>query len=65
MVHPTGRMILHHLSGLRLRVSHATDPDNIAISRGVQLHLLDPIDLLDLEPAHPPAGDLDELPAKN
>lgn len=50
MVRPTGRMILYHLSGLRLRVGHATDPPTIIISRGVQLHLLD---LLGLEPTHP------------
>ncbi|WP_206306827.1 IS1634 family transposase [Streptomyces sp. F001] len=49
-VRPTGRMILYHLSGLRLRVGHATDPPTIVISRGVQLHLLD---LLGLEPTHP------------
>ncbi|WP_329535444.1 hypothetical protein OG568_43040 [Streptomyces sp. NBC_01450] len=49
-VRPTGGMILYHLSGLRLRVGHATDPPTIVISRGVQLHLLD---LLGLEPTHP------------
>jgi transposase len=49
-VRPTGRMILYHLSGLRLRVVGATDPPIIVISRGVQLHLLD---LLGLEPTHP------------
>jgi transposase len=49
-VRPTGRMILYHLSGLRLRVGGATDPPTIVISRGVQLHLLD---LLGLEPTHP------------
>ncbi|MFS4098033.1 IS1634 family transposase [Streptomyces sp. AF1A] len=49
-VRPTGRMILYHLSGLRLRVGHATDPPTIVINRGVQLHLLD---LLGLEPTHP------------
>ncbi|MGW2524604.1 hypothetical protein ACWC09_48165 [Streptomyces sp. NPDC001617] len=43
-------MILHHLSGLRLRVGGATDPPTIVISRGVQLHLLG---LLGLEPTHP------------
>jgi hypothetical protein len=50
MVRPTGRMVLCHLSGLRLRVGAATDPPTIVISRGVQLHLLD---LLGLEPTHP------------
>lgn len=35
---PTGRMILYHLSGPRLRVGHATEPPTIVISRGVQLH---------------------------
>jgi hypothetical protein len=49
-VRPTGRMILYHLSGLRLRIVGATDPPIIVISRGVQLHLLD---LLGLEPTHP------------
>ncbi|MEU9411827.1 hypothetical protein AB0E08_39875 [Streptomyces sp. NPDC048281] len=49
-VRPTGRMILYHLSGLRLRVVGATDPPIIVISGGVQLHLLD---LLGLEPKHP------------
>jgi transposase len=49
-VRPTGRMILYHLSGLRLRVGKATDPPTVVISQGVQLHLLD---LLGLEPTHP------------
>jgi transposase len=49
-VRPTGRMILYHLSDLRLRVGTATDPPVIAITRGIQLHLLD---LLGLEPTHP------------
>ncbi|MDX3531476.1 IS1634 family transposase [Streptomyces sp. ID05-39B] len=49
-VRPTGRMILYHLSDLRLRVGSATDPPLIAITRGIQLHLLD---LLGLEPTHP------------
>ncbi|MET7719145.1 IS1634 family transposase, partial [Streptomyces sp. NPDC005407] len=49
-VRPTGRMILYHLSDLRLRVGSATDPPVIAITRGIQLHLLD---LLGLEPTHP------------
>jgi transposase len=50
MVRPAGRVILYHLSGLQLRVGHATDPPTNVISRGVQLHLLD---LLGLEPTHP------------
>jgi hypothetical protein len=41
MVRPAGRMILCHLSGLRLRVGASADPPTIVISRGVQLHLLD------------------------
>ncbi|TQE33614.1 hypothetical protein Sipo8835_14165 [Streptomyces ipomoeae] len=49
-VPPTGRMILYHLSDLRLRVTSATDPAVIAITRGIQLHLLD---LLGLEPTQP------------
>lgn len=49
-VRTTGRMILYHLSDLRLRFTSATDPPVIAITRGIQLHLLD---LLGLEPTHP------------
>ncbi|WP_406724506.1 hypothetical protein WJ438_07495 [Streptomyces sp. GD-15H] len=49
-VRPTGRMILYHLSELRLRVTNATDPPVVAITRGIQLHLLD---LLGLEPTQP------------
>ncbi|MFJ7593345.1 hypothetical protein ACIQZO_39435 [Streptomyces sp. NPDC097617] len=49
-VRPTGPVILHHLSGLRLGVVGATYPPITVISRGVQLHLLD---LLSLEPTHP------------
>ncbi|QFQ99376.1 IS1634 family transposase [Streptomyces phaeolivaceus] len=49
-IRPTGRMILYHLSGLRLRVGNATDPPTIVVSQGVQLHLLD---LLGLEPTRP------------
>ncbi|KUL44899.1 hypothetical protein ADL28_39115 [Streptomyces violaceusniger] len=67
-VRPTGRMILYHLSGLRLRAGHTTDPPIIVISRGVQLHLLDLLGL----PRPPRPGthpsplarDLHELPAK-
>lgn len=46
----TGRMILNHLSDLRLRVGNATDPPTIGVSRGIQLHHLDPPGL---EPTHP------------
>ncbi|MGW3658737.1 hypothetical protein ACWD6R_24985, partial [Streptomyces sp. NPDC005151] len=49
-VRPTGRMILYHPSDLQLRVTNATDPPVIAITRGIQLHLLD---LLGLEPTQP------------
>lgn len=49
-VQPTGRMVLYHQSDLRLRVTSATDPPVIAITRGIQLYL---IDLLGLEPARP------------
>lgn len=56
-------MKFHHLSSLRLRVGHATDPPDIVISRGVQLH---PLSLLGLEPTHPRCPEnLNELPAKN
>lgn len=49
-VRPTGRMILYHLSDLRLRVGSAADRPVVATIRGIQLHLLD---LLGLEPTHP------------
>ncbi|MFC8553486.1 IS1634 family transposase [Streptomyces sp. NPDC057273] len=39
-VRPTGRMILYHLASLRMRAGTATDPPTIAITRGVQAHLL-------------------------
>ncbi|MGW2787845.1 hypothetical protein ACWC3X_42860 [Streptomyces populi] len=42
-VRPTGRMILYHLGELTLRIGHITDPPTIRITRGVQLHLLDPL----------------------
>jgi hypothetical protein len=61
MVRPTGRKILYHLSGLRLRVGAATDPPTIVISRGIQLHLLDPSAWNQHIPA---ARNLNELPAK-
>ncbi|MFJ6465453.1 hypothetical protein ACIQM0_31260 [Streptomyces sp. NPDC091387] len=46
---PACRMILYHLSGLRLRVVGATGLPIIVISHSVQLHRLD---LLGLEPTH-------------
>lgn len=49
-VRPTGRMIFYHPSDPRLRIGSATDPHVIAVTRGIQLHLLD---LLGLEPTHP------------
>jgi hypothetical protein len=61
-VRPTGRMILYHLSDLRLRVGSATDPPVIAMHPGHPA-----------PPARPPrpgthtsplARDLNELPAK-
>jgi transposase len=40
-VRPTGRMILYHLAGLRMRAGTTTDPPTILITRGVQAHLLE------------------------
>ncbi|MEV8479880.1 IS1634 family transposase [Streptomyces sp. NPDC051173] len=40
-VRPTGRMILYHLDGLRMRPGTATDPPTILITRAVQAHLLE------------------------
>jgi transposase len=40
-IRPTARMVLYHLSGLNLIVSHAADPPELWITRGVQIHLLD------------------------
>ncbi|GAA3311688.1 hypothetical protein GCM10020295_81940 [Streptomyces cinereospinus] len=62
-VRPTGRMILYHLSDLRLRVTSATDPPVVAITRSIQLDLLDLLDLLGLEPTPPRwPQTLNELP---
>jgi hypothetical protein len=38
---PTTRMILYHLGELNLIVGHATDPPQLWITRGIQIHLLD------------------------
>jgi transposase len=38
---PTARMILYHLGELNLTAGHATDPPQVSITRGIQLHLLD------------------------
>ncbi|WP_326770349.1 IS1634 family transposase (plasmid) [Streptomyces sp. NBC_01591] len=40
-VRPTGRMILHHLGELQLRIRGATDPPTIILSQVVQVDLLD------------------------
>ncbi|MGW1655558.1 hypothetical protein [Streptomyces atratus] len=40
-VRPTGRMILYHLAGLRIRAGTTSDPPTILITRGVQAHLLE------------------------
>jgi transposase len=45
-VRPTARMILYHLGEMNLIVGHATDPPQLSITRGIQLHLLD---LLEIE----------------
>ncbi|MDW4910532.1 hypothetical protein RB628_35695, partial [Streptomyces sp. ADMS] len=51
---------VYHLFDLGLRVTNATDPPVIAITRGIQLRLLD---LRCLEPTHPRRPeDLNELP---
>ncbi|MFD7916344.1 hypothetical protein ACFV30_37510 [Streptomyces sp. NPDC059752] len=44
-VRPTGRMVLYHLGELTLRIGHATDPPTVQITRGVQLRLLDLLDV--------------------
>jgi hypothetical protein len=44
-VRPTGRMVLYHLGELTLRIGHATEPPTVQITRGVQLHLLDLLDV--------------------
>ncbi|MFF9507078.1 hypothetical protein ACF1BU_15425 [Streptomyces sp. NPDC014724] len=43
-VRPTGRMILHHLGELTLRIGNAINPPTVQINCGVQLHLLDLLD---------------------
>ncbi|MFH9616310.1 DUF4277 domain-containing protein [Streptomyces pratensis] len=40
-VRPTGRIILHHLGELQLRIRGATDPPTIILSQVVQVDLLD------------------------
>ncbi|OIK23574.1 hypothetical protein [Streptomyces malaysiense] len=40
-VRPTGRMVFYHLGELTVRTGSATYPPAVAITRGVQLHLLD------------------------
>lgn len=52
-VQPTGRMVLYHLSDLRLRVTSATDPPVIAIPRGNQLYLIDLLGLGSAQPRWP------------
>jgi transposase len=42
---PTGRMVLYHLAELTLRIGNVADPPTIQITRGVQLHLLDLLDV--------------------
>ncbi|MET7356704.1 IS1634 family transposase [Streptomyces mirabilis] len=44
-VRPTGRMILYHLGELNLRIGNVTDPPTVQINRGVQLHLLELLDV--------------------
>ena len=44
-VRPTGRMILYHLGELALATSTGTDPPTVQITRGVQLHLLDLLEI--------------------
>ncbi|WP_406003814.1 hypothetical protein [Streptomyces sp. NBC_00829] len=42
-------MIFYHLGELTLRIGNVTDPPTVQITRGVQLHLLDLLDLLDTD----------------
>jgi hypothetical protein len=42
---PTGRMVLYHLGELTPRIGNLTEPPTIQITRGVQLHLLDLLDV--------------------
>lgn len=42
---PTTRMILYHLGELNLIGGTATDPPQVPITRGIQLHLLDLLDI--------------------
>lgn len=44
-VRPTARMILYHLGELNLIVGQAADPPQLWITRGVQLHLLDLLEI--------------------
>ncbi|MET9388190.1 DUF4277 domain-containing protein [Streptomyces sp. NPDC002928] len=46
-IRPTGRMIFYHLGELALRIGTISDPPTVQITRGVQLHLLHLLDLLD------------------
>ncbi|MBD0690771.1 hypothetical protein [Streptomyces sp. CBMA123] len=40
-VRPTGRMALHHLGELTLRVGSRAERPTVRITRGVRLHLLE------------------------
>ncbi|MCK7628008.1 hypothetical protein MUU72_33815 [Streptomyces sp. RS10V-4] len=40
-VRSAGRMVFHHLGELTVRIGSATHPPVVAITRGLQLHLLD------------------------
>jgi len=42
---PTARIILFHLGELNLIGGNATDPPQVSITRGIQLHLLDLLDI--------------------
>lgn len=42
---PTGRMVLYHLTELTLLIRNVADPPTIPITRGVQLHLRDLLDV--------------------
>ncbi|MGP4090874.1 IS1634 family transposase [Streptomyces sp. KR55] len=52
-VRPTARMILFHLGELWLRIGTATDPPTIVITRGVQVHLLDLLEVQADRPRRP------------
>lgn len=45
LVRPSGRMILYHLGELALRIGTMPDQPIVQITRGIQLHLLEPLNI--------------------